>query len=109
MFRLIVHQAVREEILSLPACVQAKLIRQLDKLRANPTALREPDSKPLPHGLFEIRTVGLIHSRGIYVYQREKTIYLLRVFIKKTKKTPSAEIRLALKRQQEMLDEQEDH
>lgn len=79
------------------------------KLRANPTALREPDSKPLPHGLFEIRTVGLIHSRGIYVYQREKTIYLLRVFIKKTKKTPSAEIRLALKRQQEMLDEQEDH
>ena len=109
MFRLIVHQAVREEILSLPAGVQAKLIRQLDKLRANPTALREPDSQPLPHGLFEIRTVGLIHSRGIYVYQREKTIYLLRVFIKKTKKTPSAEIRLALKRQQEMLDEQEDH
>jgi len=109
VFRLIVHQAVRGEILSLPAGVQAKLIRQLDKLRANPTALREPDSKPLPHGLFEIRTVGLIHSRGIYVYQREKTIYLLRVFIKKTKKTPSAEIRLALKRPQEMLDEQEDH
>ncbi len=109
MFRLIVHQAVREELRSLPAGAQAKLIRQLDKLRANPTALREPDSKPLPHGLFEIRTVGLLHSRGIYVYQREKTIYLLRVFIKKTQKTPSAEIRLALKRQQEMLDEQEDY
>jgi hypothetical protein len=39
VFRLIVHQAVREEILSLPAGVQAKLIRQLDKLR-NPTVLR---------------------------------------------------------------------
>jgi phage-related protein len=37
-----------------------------------------------------------------------KTIFLLRVFIKKTQKTPSAEIRLALKRQQEMLDEQKD-
>ena len=109
MFRLIVHQAVGEEILALPASVQAKLIRQLDKLRSNPTALREPDSKPLPYGLFEIRTVGLIHSRGIYVYQKEKTIYLLRVFIKKTQRTPSAEIRLALKRQQEMLDEQEDY
>jgi len=109
VYRLIVHEAVREEILSLPAGVQAKLIRQLDKLRSIPTALREPDSKPLPHGLFEIRTLGLIHSRGIYVYQREKTIYLLRVFIKKTQKTPSAEIRLALKRQQEMLDEQEDY
>ncbi len=109
MFRLIVHEAVKEEILLLPAGVQAKLIRQLDKLRSNPTALREPDSKPLSHGLFEIRTVGLIHSRGIYVYQREKTLYLLRVFIKKTHKTPPAEIRLALKRQQEMLDEQENH
>lgn len=109
VFRLIVHQAVREEILSLPAGVQAKLIRQLDKLRNNPTVLRDPDSKPLSYGLFEIRTVGLIHSRGIYVYQRDKTIYLLRVFIKKTQKTPSVEIRLALKRQQEMLDEQEDH
>lgn len=109
MFRLIVHEAVKEEILLLPAGVQAKLIRQLDKLRSNPTALREPDSKPLSHGLFEIRTVGLIHSRGIYVYQREKTLYLLRVFTKKTQKTPPAEIRLALKRQQEMLDEQENH
>ena len=67
VFRLIVHQAVREEILSLPAGVQAKLIRQLDKLRNNPTVLRAPDSKPLSYGLFEIRTVGLIHSRGIYV------------------------------------------
>jgi phage-related protein len=108
VFRLIVHEAVREEILSLPAGVQAKLIRQLDKLRSNPTALREPDSKPLPYGLFEIRTIGLLHSRGIYVYQQGKTIFLLRVFIKKTQKTPSAEIRLALKRQQEMLDEQKD-
>ncbi|WP_296240202.1 type II toxin-antitoxin system RelE/ParE family toxin [uncultured Enterobacter sp.] len=109
MFRLIVHQAVREEILSLPTGVQAKLIRQLDKLRTNPTALREPNSKPLPYGLFEIRTVGLIHTRGIYVYQREKTLFLLRVFVKKTQKTPAAELRLALKRQQEMLDEQEDY
>ncbi|MDU1299265.1 MAG: type II toxin-antitoxin system RelE/ParE family toxin, partial [Enterobacter hormaechei] len=51
----------------------------------------------------------LIHTRGIYVYQRERTIFLLRVFIKKTQKTPSAELRLALKRQQEMLDEQKDY
>ena len=102
VFRLIVHQAVREEILSLPAGVQAKLIRQLDKLRNNPTVLRAPDSKPLSYGLFEIRTVGLIHSRGIYVYQRDKTIYLLRVFIKKTQKTPKKELDLALKRKKEI-------
>ena len=103
VFRLIVHQAVREEILSLPAGVQAKLIRQLDKLRNNPTVLRAPDSKPLSYGLFEIRTVGLIHSRGIYVYQRDKTIYLLRVFIKKTQKTPKAKIELARRYKTEFL------
>ena len=75
MFRLIVHVAVREETLSLPGGVQAKLI----------------------------------HTRGIYVYQREKPIFLLRVLIKKTQKTPSAELRVELKRQQEMLDEQKDY
>ena len=85
MFRLIVHEAVREEILLLPAGVKAKLIRQLDKLRLNPTALREPDSKPLPHGLFEIRTVGLIHTRGIYVYQREKTIFFCACLLRRRK------------------------
>ncbi|BCZ54061.1 MULTISPECIES: hypothetical protein [Enterobacter cloacae complex] len=31
------------------------------------------------------------------------------IFIKKTQKTPSAELRLALKRQHEMLDEQKDY
>jgi len=100
---------VRAELLALPASVQAKMIGKIEKLRHNPTALREPDSKPLSHGLFEIRTLGSVHGRGIYVFQQEKTIFLLRVFIKKTQKTPTAEIRLALKRLQEMRDEQKDY
>ena len=88
MFRLIVHEAVREEILSLPAGGQAKLIRQIDKLRSNPTVLREPDSKPLPYGLFEIRTVGLIHTRGIDVYQRERQFFCCGYLSRKRKKRP---------------------
>ncbi len=47
MFRLVVHVDVKKELQALPPIVQAKMIRQLDKLRQNPTALREPDSKPL--------------------------------------------------------------
>lgn len=107
MFRILVHVDAREEMLALPASTQAKMIGKIEKLRLNPTALREPDSKPLPHGLFEIRTVGMIHCRGIYAFQQGQTIFLLRVFIKKTQKTPPAELRLALKRLQEMQDEQE--
>ena len=98
MFRLVVHVDVKKELQALPPIVQAKMIRQLDKLRQNPTALREPDSKPLGQGLFEIRALGSVQGRGIYVF-------LLRVFVKKTQKTPSSEIRLALKRLEEMRNE----
>lgn len=105
MFRLEVHDSAQEELLALPERVQARLIRQLDKLRANPTVLREPDSKPLGNGLFEFRTVGFFHTRGIYVYRRGKVIWLLRVFVKKTQKTPQAELHLAMNRLKEMHDE----
>ncbi|STV55082.1 DNA-binding protein [Klebsiella pneumoniae subsp. ozaenae] len=87
MFRLVVHVDVKKELQALPPIVQAKMIRQLDKLRQNPTALREPDSKPLGQGLFEIRALGSVQGRGIYVFQQGKTLFLLRVFVKKTQKT----------------------
>jgi hypothetical protein len=55
--------------------------------------------------LFEIRLSGF-HSRGYTFISREDDFSAASVYQKQ--KTPSAEIRLALKRQQEMLDEQED-
>lgn len=103
MFNVILHDDVPDEIAALPPVVQAKLIRLIDKLQANATALREPDSKPLRDGLFEIRTMGTDIARGLYVYQKGRNIYLLRVFIKKTQKTPSGEISLAFERLEEML------
>ena len=36
MFRMVVHVDVKKELQALPAIVQAKMIRQLDKLRQNP-------------------------------------------------------------------------
>lgn len=103
MFNVILHDDVPEEIAALPPIVQAKLIRLIDKLKMNATALREPDSKLLKDGLFEIRTMGTDIARGLYVYQKGRNIYLLRVFIKKTQKTPSGEISLAFERLEEML------
>lgn len=103
MFNVILHDDVPKEIAALPPVVQAKLIRLIDKLTVNATALREPDSKPLKDGLFEIRTMGADIARGLYVYQKSRNIYLLRVFIKKTQKTPSGEISLAFERLEEML------
>ncbi len=103
MFNVILHDDVPGEIAALPSVVQAKLIRLIDKLKVNATALREPDSKPLRDGLFEIRTMGTDIARGLYVYQKGRNIYLLRVFIKKTQKMPSGEISLAFERLEEML------
>ena len=107
MFTVMLHVDVASELASLPPTVRAKMIRLIDKLKINATALREPDSKPLGVGLFEIRTMGTEPGRGLYVYQKGKTIYLLRVFIKKTQKTPKQEMMLAFERLEEMLNEQE--
>lgn len=77
----------------------------LMKLEANPRQLREPDTKPLGNGLFEIRTMGADIARGIWVYQSGERIFLLRIFIKKSPKTPPAEIDQALRRLEEMQNE----
>lgn len=107
MFRVQLHVDVFNEITELPPIVQAKMLRLIDKIKQNATSLREPDSKPLGNGLFEIRTMGTHIARGLYVYQKGRVIYLLRVFVKKTAKTPTEEIRLAFQRLEEMLNEKE--
>ncbi|MHA3259795.1 type II toxin-antitoxin system RelE/ParE family toxin [Yersinia pseudotuberculosis] len=103
MFNVILHDEVPDEIAGLPPVIRAKMIRLIDKLKMNATTLREPDSKPVRDGLFELRTMGTDIARGLYVYQKGKNIYLLRVFIKKTQKLPSGEITLAFERLEEML------
>ncbi|MFZ4833162.1 type II toxin-antitoxin system RelE/ParE family toxin [Rouxiella sp. Mn2063] len=62
------------------------------KLEYDARLLREPDSEPLGEGLFEIRTMGTDISRGIWVYHKNNSIIILRVFIKKSPKTPAEEI-----------------
>jgi Phage-related protein len=81
------------------------MMRLLHKLEINPQALREPDTKPLGDGLFEIRTLGSQPARGLWVYQADKLIFLLRIFVKKTQKTPQGEIDTAISRLKEMLNE----
>lgn len=107
MFTVILHVDVANELACLPPVVRAKMIRLIDKLKANPMALREPDSKPLGAGLFEIRTMGTDIARGLYVDQKGKVVFLLRVFIKKTQKTPKQEMLLAFERLEEMLNEED--
>lgn len=48
--------------------------------------------------LWEIRILGQDNARILYVARKEKQILVLHVFIKKTNKTPSKEIKIALDR-----------
>ncbi|WP_435951956.1 type II toxin-antitoxin system RelE/ParE family toxin [Dryocola sp. BD626] len=105
MFTVIFHNEAETELLALPASARAKMTRLLKKLEINPRLLREPDTKPLGEGLFEIRTMGTGIARGLWVYQTGERIFLLRIFIKKSQKTPYGEIELAFRRLEEMKNE----
>jgi phage-related protein len=65
--------------------------------------VREPHVKHLEGPLWEMRMKGRDGiSRAIYVTARGRRVVVLRVFVKKTLKTPSREIELALERAKEV-------
>ena len=82
----------------LPAKHRAKALHSLSILEEFGSDLREPHSKPIGNGLFElrIRFAGDI-SRIFYFFVINRRIILTNGFIKKTEKTPKSEILLARK------------
>ena len=66
--------------------------------------VREPHVKHLQGPLWEMRIKGKDGiSRAIYVTATGQRVVVVRVFVKKTQKTPKREIDLALKRAKEVL------
>lgn len=102
MFDVIYHDEAEAELLALPIPIRVKFDRLVAKLELDPRTLREPHTKPLGGGLYEIRTMGGDIARGMWVYQAGSKIYMLRIFVKKTPKTPPAEIETAWRRLEEM-------
>jgi len=81
---------------SLDIKMSAKIYRTLQMLEVNGPALREPYSKHLDDGIFEIRVkLGSNLSRVLYFFYIEKRIVATHGFIKKTQKTPKEEIERA--------------
>jgi len=72
------------------------MVGLLEWLEEKDNQLREPYSKMLDDGIFEIRcTVGNDITRVVYFFYYEGKIILINGFIKKTQKTPSGQIKLA--------------
>ena len=89
-------EPAKDFILSLDTKMQAKVLRTVSLLREAGPSLRDPYSKSLSDGIFEIRTkFGSDITRVLYFFVIGKKIILTNGFIKKTQKTPPAEIELA--------------
>lgn len=95
----------KEFLLSLEPKMRAKLMGIIEILEEKGNALREPYSKHIENGIFEIRgKIGTDISRVLYFFYYDQRIILTNGFIKKSQKTPKGEIRLANKYRLEFLE-----
>ena len=85
-----------EFILSQDNKMQAKIFAALELLESKGPALREPYSKVLDDGIFEVRAKqGTDISRALYFFVVGRRVILTNGFVKKTMKTPPREIERA--------------
>lgn len=85
-----------EFMLNLDVKMRAKMTSMISILQDNGNELREPYSKHLSDGIFELRAkVGSDITRVLYFFYFEGHIILTNGFIKKTQKTPAKEIEKA--------------
>lgn len=101
-------EPVKEFLLSVDDKMRARMMRTIELLAKNGTALRMPYSEHIVDGIFELRAkVGSDISRVLYFFVIGKRIVLTNGFVKKTQKTPKNEIELAKKYRNEYLNREE--
>ena len=100
----ILNETVAAEIAALPADMQARFLRLAERIgAAGLESLTEPHVKHLEGKLWELRLTGRDGiARALYVTAIGRRVVVVRAFVKKTQKTPRAEIELALLRAKEI-------
>jgi phage-related protein len=98
------NETVAQEIEALPLDMQARLVRLGERIaEVGLERLRQPEVKHLKDKLWEMRLTGRDGiARALYVTVVGQRVVIVRVFVKKTRKTPNAEIDLALRRAKEV-------
>ena len=95
-------------LLAIDNKMRAKMIWTINVLRADGPEIREPYSKHLDDGIFELRAqVGTDITRVLHFFIVGKRAILTHGFIKKTDKTPPAEIERAKSYRMEYLSREE--
>ncbi len=89
-------QPAKDFLLSLDVKMRAKMSDMISLLQDNGHGLREPYSKHISDGIFELRVrLGTDSGRVLYFFYKGRRIILTNGFIKKTRKTPAREIERA--------------
>lgn len=95
-------QEVQEEIMNLPATLQARFIGLTDRMMEHGPNLGLPHTDAFGGGLFELRLKGAEGiARVFFCLIVKQQIVMLHSFIKKTQKTPDKELKLAKQRMKE--------
>lgn len=90
------EKPAKDFILGLDTKMRAKVLGIINVLEEKGNQLREPYSKHLDDGIFEIRgKVGTDITRVLYFFYYGKKIIITNGFVKKTQNTPKREIKLA--------------
>jgi phage-related protein len=98
-------ESIQKEILELPAGFLARYLRYSDRMELYGPNLGMPHTRAIREGLFELRiqaAEGIL--RVFYCTIVGKKIVMLHQLIKKTDKTPSRELNVALRRMKEVKD-----
>ena len=98
------NETVDAEVAELPADMRARLVRLSELIESvGLPNVKEPHVRHVRGQLWEIRLKGKAGiARAFYVTAREQRVVIVRAFIKKTEKTPTGEIDLALQRAKEL-------
>ena len=93
-------ETVEAEVQALPMDMKARLARVAGLIESKGLEhVGAPHVRHLDRSLWEIRLRGRSGiSRALYVTATAQRVVIVRVFIKKTQKTPRREIELALER-----------
>ena len=96
------NEKLLEEILEMPEGLLARYLQCVDRMELFGPNLGMPHTKSMGSGLFELRLKskeGI--ARVFYCTVINQTVVMLHQFVKKTDKTPTKELDMAIKRMKE--------
>ena len=97
------NNKVESETLSFPKGILANFLHIAEMIEEFGPALGAPYTKPIGEGLFEIRAKGKEGiGRSFFCMVKGKEVIILHSFIKKSRKAPKKEMKIARNRLKEV-------